>query len=559
MAATDIRIASPSLAAKALARMRASNAWLGVHMPFVWRTRVLLYVWLAVMASAWFSHSSRVVVSRTSTATTLSEVELNANLWTFFTMGFVALFCFDVARRTGPVFAVGHRARLCLCVAVAVAAIQLPQLLAFRSVIPRIARLDTEPNVDEILKRHGPYRFWRCFEQQFEVPKSLSNDVRQDLARYGLVTHLRAIRVPAWAYCRDRPEFQNSPRRDAWSLMVWQPPPNKRFYNMDDGRMFEEQLKSIKAAHQFMRGEGRYATMLDVRRPLAVASLASILTTLFVSLPLVRARVFANRRRFAVPLRGRLRRPSDEWIARRWPRVWVSRVAAAPLSLLSVPLVLYWMGTSVRESTTLFHYGVAVFATLIFLGTQRGVRYIPATTRQEAIVLAVHAVALLAMLVLADMIFDRDVEKFRDGMARDAITWAILCCAGLQAARIGSIYTAFGAMGVVFASFTPTAILTDTGTVSSAEFLVTLSASLAGVMLYAWKYPVKPTPQRVLLGALFIATAVLWIMLGDDLDRRIPDLSNNHTAVVMLLGALGSFLVILRITENRRLSLAHAP
>jgi hypothetical protein len=551
-----------------MAVIRASTAWLSVHMPFVWRTRLLLYALIAGMASASFAIIPRGKVTTTAEAPTLSAVELDANIWTFLTMGFVALFCFDVARRTGSVFTAGHRVRLCLCVAVSVVAIQLPQFLFFRSAIPRLARLETEPNIDVLLKRHGKYGFWRCMPQPFEVPASLAEDVQRDLFRYGL--HTRLMVEEAWPsqHCGDRPDFQVDPTRRAWSLVAWPlktSEPKERelhFAFTDHGGVFEGRLRSLKAAHQSLRAEGPYAAVVGIRRPLAVAALASILTTLFVSMPLARARAFANRRRFTVPLRGQLRVPYDEWIARRWPMLWASRVAVAPLSLLPVPLAFYWNALRDGGSTTFLPIAVFAFAVLILLGTQRGARYISGTTKQEAIVLVVHTVALLAVFILAyAVLMNGYLERFWDDMGFSAaVMGTIFFCAGLQAARIGSIYTAFGAIGLLFLSVYPSAFVNSFGVPMIAAVLLTPAATLVVVVLYARTRPVRPMVQRVLLGALFLYAAVLWVALV--MERLVgvtSDISLNLFAAAVLVGALCSFIVILRITENLRRSLAHSP
>jgi hypothetical protein len=567
MAVTDVRLEPRSKAAATLARLRALKARLTVHMPFVWRTRLLLYVVIAVMASALIARNTRAMDLTRDAAMPLSAMELMTSLWIFLTMGFVALCCFDVARRTGAVFVAGHRVRLGLCVAASVVAIQLPQVLLFRSVITSQARLETEPDIDRLLKRHGSHGFWRCLPENYKVPEELVADLRTDLRRYGLDTNLEFQKVTSWRYCRDRSDFQANHRRPAWSLVVWPLTPvelserESRLPPIDYANLFEGQLRSIKAAHQSMRGEGPYAAAMDIRRPLAIAALASILTTLFVSAPLARSRALTNRGRFMVPLRGRLRVPYDEWIARRWPPLWFSRVAVAPLSLLSVPLVFNWIATNENQSTTLLQSVVFVFAVLITLGTQRDARYVPGTASQETVALGLHAVVLLAMFILAHAIFNRGLENFWSANTGFvvAVAGTIYVCGGLQAARVGSIYTAFGAIALAYTTLTATVPLNDKGIPLIVAFVLTLAASLVVVALYAWKLPVRPTAQRTLLGALFVYAALFWTTLI--LDRSmlpIAHISENQLAAAVLPCSLFSFAVILRIIENRRRLLADA-
>jgi hypothetical protein len=543
------------------------NAWISIHLPFVWRTRLLLYASIAIVASAWFAYASRRMVTTPADTLPLSAVELFANIWTVLTMGFVALVCFDIARRIAPVFATGQSVRLCLCITAAVIAIQLPQLVYFRSLVSGYVRLETASNIKMLWKLHGGYGFWRCLPRPFAVPAGSAEDVRRDLQRYGLRTNLTVREVVAWKWCTDRPDYQSHRGSTFYSLVMWpleddDPTASDPRYSAGEyENRFEGRLRSITAAHYAMRGTGPYAAFVDIRRPLAVGALAGFLTTLFVSMPLVRARAVANRGRFTVPLRPRLRVPYDEWIARRWPLLWASRLAVAPLSMLAVPLTFNWIATGTNESTTFLHYSAFALALLSLLGTQRDARYVSGTTRQEASVLIVHAAVLLSMLILTRASIDRGLKGFwNDTGFVYAVAGTIWLCASLQAARIGSIYTAVGALGLVCASVIPIILMGSLGVPIRPAALLTPCASLVVLMLYERKRQVRPTIQRVLLGALFLYTALLWLnpmLEGRDLPTSV--IPTNYLAAAVLPCALCSFILILRITENRRRSLAHSP
>jgi hypothetical protein len=548
------------------------KAWISIHMPFVWRTRVPLYVLIAVVASAWFAHAARAMVTTTTEALTLFGMEMIARGWTFVTIGFVALFCFDVARRTAPVFVMGQRVRFYLCVAVSLVAIQLPQTVYLRTIIPRTAQLETEPAIDVLLKRHRMYGFWRCLPAPIEVPARLAEDLRRDLLRYGFHTHLRIRQVPAWRYCADRPDFQANPSLRAWSLLAWPltaREPHDREFRIaaeEDTSSFEGRLESIKAAHQAMHGQGPLAAAMDIRRPLVIALIAAMLTTLFVSMPLVRARALANRRRLTVPRLGRMRVPYDEWIARRWPPLWVSRVAVAPLSMLFAPLVLSWIARGGNESTTLVNFSLLALAVLLLLATQRGARYMSGTTRQETVVLLVHVATLLTMVVLSHVLLNAyNKTAWNDWNNFDSLEVAmatIFFAACLQAARIGSIYTAFGAVGLTYVSMIMSTALVKSTDVAELGVAWTASwATVAILIACARTLRLRPTLQRVLLGALFLHAAVFGFILSMKLLMPvIPRESIPYVAPAgLLLSSICGFILILRITENTRRSLAHSP
>jgi hypothetical protein len=537
----------------------ATGAWLAVRFPIIWRTRLLLIVSLAIGAAiAAVSIASALPLALHSIPTLTIALMLVGAL-TFLTYGLLALLVLDVARRATPLFAPRHLGATFLCVAAAAAAIQLPRHLFVDTAVQRIATLQSDEEVEALVTKHEPYGFWRC-RDALEVPLTLRGDLERDLRRYGLRTRFRT--VPDYTtLCEESVASQRDgrvPRRQSWLLQVWERADVPDSY--DPGRVntivkFEGRIRHVQAAQQYGSGTGPFASRVTVPRLIATALGAACVTTLFVATSRYRSRAVAGVRRLSAASWWPATFGFDEYIAARWPTLWASRVHRSLVQLLLVALVLVRMPPQIGVSGPgMVYLALLAVGVLALLAPHADAASGQADFRQSVGVLVIHAGVFLALSMTILLIVAGYRNDANASTPLAVICVAMVACGWVQAARAGSIYTAFGAIALSLVLLAVVTLSTIDETRMMVAHLV-LTGAFAVLVRWSFGVQARPTLRRLIVGGLVIQTSYTWVLAASIVFDRIQSLA---FAVIALALYLSSTIAILYLSRHSRRALAVA-
>jgi hypothetical protein len=554
--------------------VRSASAWVSIRWPLVWRTRLLMYVALSAGATLLASAAADSVWTTRADLPTLSGSLFYFRALATVTNGLVLLMLLDVGRRTRPVFRPFLLARLFVCVALAASAIQLPNFIFMRSLIPRFAAFETAGELPALLARNRPQGFWRCQAgprptgdpraDVRRVDPGLRAMLGRDLQRYGLATNFLFVFDYRGRECLDR---SRQDRGAWWSVLAWreggQPPTEEALFRLrmtNAITLFEGRLTLIEAAHQYARSNGPYMDVLSPGRFLVIALLAGTAVTLWTWLALARARILANSRRVAAAFRWRPTFPFDERLARRWPILWASRAARALVPVLALCLAIFWIQIGEADVSTTTQSLIFLAALLAVLASQGGAASWPGTLRAQSAIALIYAAMVLGLSLVASQSFISDRWlSLEDVML--AVMMSILVCGVIQARRTGSISTTFGAMVLASVATMVSMAFDPNGQFEFVKTYVLSTIVLAGVVGYAMRRRSGPTLVRLLMGTLFIQAAAINVWGLNAFEDQMDEWSApiQATAFVLLVAAsVAMTIATLYFTANARRTLAHS-
>jgi hypothetical protein len=521
------------------------SAWLAARFPIVWRTRLALFLPASICATAlaaWIALASP--VTPYSIATLRAEL-FDAAFLSFLTYGAVLLFALDAARRATPLFGTSALLRVFVGVMATTAAIQLPRQVYFAVNVGRTAAVQTPEEVQSLIARHARHGFWRCAPAPFEVPPALQADLAKDLAAYGLRTTFEVVPDDRRG-CDDRiadSAYGDHPMRSWWSLHAWDSLSPQRRSNAV--LSFEGRIRNVEAAQQYLQGAGPFASLLAWQRVIAAAGCAALLTTLFVATSRHRWKAVTWWRQLGRVSEWRLTSRLDEYLAAHWPTVWASRVHRSLTSIVAAALALMSLLAPFGLDSLLFALLVAV-GVVTLLASQARAASARAGVRQDVGVLLIHTGLFAILGAVAQSLFAPDaVAK----VWRVAVVVAMVASGWIQAARVGSVYTASGAIVTTFVSvlvFSLAALVSLAFTMVAGAVLTVTLGTLAW---WASVSPVARTLQRLIVGCLHIQLSYFWV-------ATLTGLSDEIQSVAMSMLILGLYVsctvAVLYVSQESR-------
>ena len=555
----------------------AASAWLSSRYPFVWRTRALLWLALGLTLSVLAAAVARTTDIRTEDLPGLESVLSLLWWWVFLLYSGLLLLLVDVVRRTTPIFSTHHAVRVFGCVAVPVLALLLPQYVFMRTVLPRVAALETESRLAALLKTHGDNRFWRCWSDAsmlLETADAHHSVIEADLRRYGLTTDFRTLFVS-----RDCLEQSG----EYIELIAWRANSGEQWRI----RVFEDRLLNIDAAQKYVRHAGgayQAVALGHVWAIVVVAAVIAALASLLSSTMVLRTRTLANARRLFGRWRwhSRIALRLDNRLASRWPTAWSSRIHASLPQFLTLAslIVVLAQALTVPETTTLgpevsggFASRAVIFWTFVptllvlaifwVLRTQAIVRHLPTSLAQDIGVLLIHAATVIGLAAMFFLAVPDRVRRPIEQTEAVALWFSLILCGALQAARNSSVLTTFGAFivaAVFLSACGETASLlnfSDTTTLLMITGPIVCAALLSRYTIWM---DGRLTLRRVLIGSVLIMGPLplpgAWfaIML---LDPGFSDITFREL-VPLAISSLASAALCLWLTRGARRTLACA-
>jgi hypothetical protein len=442
---------------------------------------------------------------------------------------------------------------LFLCVAASAAAIQVPSYMFMDAAVKRMATLQSPEEVEALVAKHEPHGFWRCRDDEFRVRANLRADVERDLGRYGLRTDFRTVPDDTAICEQEASQPGRPPRRVRWLLLAWEGsdvPGRVRLGRWNTVPWFEGRIRNMQAAQQYARGTGPFASLLALQWQVATALGAALLATLLAATSRHRARGLANVPRLAKTYSWRLTFRFDEYVAARWPTIWASRVHRSLLQVLVASVVVGWL---LFTGMDLFRIAVLGVGVLALVAPHAGAALPQAGVRQDVGVLVIHAGLFVAIaMVTVPVLYAEAI-----GAALHVSAWAaMIACGWVQAARVGSIYTAFGALAL---TLLPLVVVGFVGTGAQHETMLVnllVTAAFGGLVWWAFRLQGRFTLRRLVVGALFIQVGHSW---ASALLVVSPKAENLAFPGALLALYLASMAAVLYFSQNGRRVLAAAP
>jgi hypothetical protein len=509
------------------ARLEPLSAWASATYPMVWRTRVLLWTGIGVAASPLAAmYGSTVAIAR-ETLPSLSTIVLWLPVCEFLIYAGLVLVIVDIGRRTAPIVELNRGLIVLVFMFVSCIALAMPPYFFVRSVVPRIADLESGPRLTELLQFHGGNRFWRCWPNDGSLSKAFEAHreiVERDLLRYGVRS--RASVAP-YVYVFDCGD----------SLYVVGVGATRRSGRELEG--FEGRLRHIDAAQRYGRSlGGPYQNALSpFQIPVAVVVAASAAVAMILSSPLLLRTRTVERARHSFQLQWwthpRSTTHLGERIASRWPMLWSTRAHA-----LAGWLVILCVVTAVFFQSVDTQWSVGLLAAVVGFGalrTQHVVRHLRRPSNNEVLVLIVHAVMCTAAIILVALLTVGRQWTQSDYMM--LASWALMLSGVLHAARNASVYNAYAALLVGFAG------------------LVSLTYAIE------WLMPRGIPGQQVEFSLLTVGTVAIQIAAWRAVERldAQPSLQRSAVAMVVLLVPVTSIMLTLALFGNPfRLGARHA-
>jgi hypothetical protein len=557
------------------ATFRRFDLSVSARYPFVWRTRLILWVALGVALSAAVGTYAHRMPLATHNAPRLSATLTMLSWWSWLNDSVLLLLVIDVRRTVGLITSWSQGFRLFLCVTIAAFAIALPPYIFVRLALPRVAALETSADLATLLKMHRPHHFWRCQEPQALRTEVSENRARieSDLLRYGLDTDF-TLDSGYNAGCEGhRYEY-------ALSAHV-QPRVNVQIYHVSDIGVFQERVEHVEAAQRYVSNyAGAYDMVASRLGPIILLSCGVGLTATIASYTLLASfRLIAAGRQ----QRARFGRLSldvgsrwDAYVASRWPAVWASRTLVTP-ALVAVPVALVY-GSRSDVVASNYVLVLAIVLMTVAARAQTVMRNLPSQLRDEIAAYLLHAF-LFVGVTYASAVFLRslgykpnsfvdhenwrfDFPVFGAFVKEDVLMTALgafIFSSMLQAARNASIYATF--IGCV-----SSAIIVTIGAwlasfkESNRQIIVmaTMGAAIVVVAITVFngaRSAMRPFVQRVSLAALTVQTSLFTSMLSLSLYDSASEITPFLLAAAVAIN-LSATILVLRLTEHPRRTLS---
>ena len=189
------------LALRPLGRL---DAWLRLHHPLVWRTRVHFFLWYGlILGNLLFLGLGWVYPLRLTAVPSPADIVLLVSfvaygVWTVLCVWALLIQCCSPLPETGPR---GHLLTLALYWVCILCVVLIPHSFA-RPLVYRIADLAPEPDFAREYAFHKQYNFWCCHPALDEAQVSRHEDeIRDALRRYGQGEVESSFVVYYWPAC----------------------------------------------------------------------------------------------------------------------------------------------------------------------------------------------------------------------------------------------------------------------------------------------------------------------------------------------------------------------
>jgi hypothetical protein len=501
-----------------------------VHLPFVWRTRVLLWMAVgvvAVVAAWWYGNAMDVEPTRL-----IGLREMQGRLvYAIALVIVVALFVvFDVVRRTRPVARLSQIFQVWLLLSLSLFAVLLPPVVFVSALAPRVAGLESEAAIAV----HAENGFWNLMPPSLrgrgflEYTDMMTMDmykkeVTREIDRNAdtVVSAIRKFIQPDFLASHDDPIGV-----DGIASFLSTPSTHDNIANFVT--LFDR-LQHVHAAQRYRYGDGSGYKFLTLNVICLTSVFVALLGSMLMSTSMANIGDLPRR----LPPRGFVRLDFirnlaiDSYLAKQCPAIWSSRVHGVALLALMVGLamgvvvnswglVLTRFGSDSGDVTVslLGIVGLLIIGNLTLVyGTQTAARFAPLPSwRGEFGVFVIQFAAIFLELSIAAWVclsvFGEFVGEYRIARVLEiALMVSMMAAVAMQVSRAASIAVFLGCGAIILG--TNIAISSAPTTAHIIWNFLTLASAVA-LAIPANHLNIGSKSRRFAV-CLCIATVPLWL------------------------------------------------